>query len=93
MAYYIESVTKEGDYGLAGPYPTSYRAQTIIDSHYEVEATVKHYPTSSLAKATRIWKEERIKDQGFTVGTKRIKHPEVNGEYKRNTQKFIVSRE
>jgi len=75
MAYFIESRTKEGTYGLAGPYLTAYRAQALIDSSYEVEAEVKHYPTSNLAKATRMWKEEKIKERGFAIGSRRIKHP------------------
>jgi hypothetical protein len=76
MAFFIESRTREGGYGLAGPYPTSYKAQMIIDSSYEVEAEVKHYPTSNLARATRMWKEEKIKEKGFTIGSRKIKHPE-----------------
>jgi hypothetical protein len=77
MAYYIESKTKEGKFGLAGPYPTSHKAQRILDESYEVEAEVKHYPTRSLTKATRMWKEEKISEKGFTEGSKRITHNPV----------------
>lgn len=76
MSYYIESKTREGKFGLAGPYETNYRAQRIIDESYEVEAEVKAYPTKNLAKATRMWKEEKISEKGFTQGSKRIEHPQ-----------------
>jgi len=64
----------KGVEGLMGPYRSEFQAQKVADK-LEVDYDIIYLPTSDPTRATRLVKEQKIQEEGYEIGTKRMVHP------------------